>query len=42
MEMLYGKGSTAEVDKIMGTPVPWAKGLPLKAESFETEFYKKD
>jgi len=41
-EMPYGQGSTEEVDQIMGQPIPWAAGLPLKAESYETEFYKKD
>jgi DNA polymerase bacteriophage-type len=41
-EMPDGKGSTQEVDRIMGTPIPWAKGLPLKAESYETLYYKKD
>ena len=30
------------VNEIMGTPIPWAKGLPLKAESYVTKFYKKD
>lgn len=32
----------AEVNEIMGTPIPWAKGLPLTADSYETKFYKKD
>lgn len=31
-----------QVNQIMGEPIPWAKGLPLKAESYETKFYKKD
>ena len=31
-----------KVNEIMGTPIPWAKGLPLKAESYITKFYKKD
>jgi DNA polymerase len=31
-----------EINKIMGAPIKWAKGLPLKAESYETEYYKKD
>lgn len=30
------------VNKIMSEPIPWAKGLPLKAESYATKFYKKD
>lgn len=42
MEEPYGKGSLEEVNKIMGTTIPWAKGLPLKADSYECEFYKKD
>lgn len=27
---------------IMGQPIPWAPGLPLKAAGFVTNFYKKD
>lgn len=42
MQMPDGQGTLEEINKIMGTPIPWAKGLPLKAESFETLFYKKD
>lgn len=30
------------VNKIMSEPIPWAKGLPLTADSYETKFYKKD
>ena len=41
-EMPYGKGSLAEINEIMGRPIPWAKGLPLKADSYETTYYKKD
>lgn len=37
-----GTGSAEEVAAIMGEPIPWAKGLPLKAEGYETEFYRKD
>ena len=35
-------GSLKEVCQIMGQPLPWAKGLPLRADGFETGFYKKD
>lgn len=28
--------------EIMGTEVPWAPGLPLRADGYITEFYKKD
>lgn len=41
-EMPNGSGSVEEVNKIMSEPLPWAKGLQLKAESFETDYYKKD
>jgi DNA polymerase bacteriophage-type len=40
--MEEGKGSIEEVNRIMGEPIPWAKGLPLKAESYESYYYKKD
>jgi len=30
------------MDEIMARPVPWAEGLPLAAESFKTNYYKKD
>lgn len=36
---------TANLDtvcSIMGQPMPWAPGLPLKADGFLTEFYMKD
>lgn len=31
-----------EVCEIMGRPIHWAEGLPLSADGYETEFYKKD
>jgi DNA polymerase len=31
-----------EVKEIMGRPIEWAPGLPLRADAYETEFYKKD
>ena len=30
------------INRIMGEPVEWAKGLPLTADSYSTPFYKKD
>lgn len=36
------KGALHEVEQIMGEPIPWAMGLPLNAEGFETEYYRKD
>lgn len=35
------KGSLEEVCEIMGQPIPWAKGLLLKADGYETKYYKK-
>jgi DNA polymerase len=37
-----GFGRADEVAAIMGEPIPWAQGLPLRAEGYETEFYRKD
>lgn len=31
-----------DIDEIMGRPVDWAPGLPLKGEGFETYYYKKE
>lgn len=36
------KGTVKEITDIMSEPIEWAKGLPLKAEGYECEFYKKD
>ena len=35
-------GCLPEVEKIMGSEMPWAKGLPLNAEGYESDYYKKD
>lgn len=35
-------GSLEEVCNIMGQPMVWAEGLPLRADGFEAIFYKKD
>jgi DNA polymerase len=35
-------GSLKEVEDLMGLPIDWAKGLILRAEGFEGEFYKKN
>jgi len=42
LDVHLGFGSIDKVEKIMGTPIKWAPGLPLKAASFETDYYKKD
>ena len=31
-----------EMAEIMGQPIPWAPGLPLRADGYETPFYRKD
>lgn len=37
-----GTGSVEHVTGIMGRPIDWAPGLPLKAAGFECDFYQKD
>jgi DNA polymerase len=34
--------TVADVCRVMGMTPPWAKGLRLKADGYETDFYKKD
>ncbi|HEY9059311.1 MULTISPECIES: DNA polymerase [Oscillospiraceae] len=41
-EMRKGQGSLEELCGIMGQEIPWALGLPLRADGFETMFYKKE
>lgn len=31
-----------KITDIFGTPISWAEGLPLKGDTYETPFYKKD
>lgn len=39
----YNSGRGLEdVKQIFAEDIPWAKGLPLRGDGFETEFYKKD
>ncbi|MGQ4666821.1 DNA polymerase [Metabacillus halosaccharovorans] len=35
-------GSMENVEELMGQSIEWAPGLPLGADSFETDYYKKD
>ncbi|UTG84515.1 DNA polymerase [Bacillus paranthracis] len=42
LDVPNGEGSLKDVNRIMGEPIDWAPGLPLKAEGFECEFYQKD
>lgn len=41
-DMPASHGSIDEVNKIMAEPLSWTAGLPLSADSFETDYYKKD
>jgi DNA polymerase bacteriophage-type len=36
------KADLDKIEAIMGAPIDWAPGLPLKADGFISEFYKKD
>lgn len=42
IEKEIGEGSLEEVYEIMSRTIPWAKGLKLKADGFECEYYQKD
>ncbi len=42
LEMPKGAGCLAEATEIMGRPISWASGLSLRAEGYETSYYKKD
>ena len=40
-EPLDGR-SVEDVSVIMGKPLPWAPGLPLRGDGYECDFYMKD
>ncbi|MGU9966413.1 DNA polymerase [Bacillus sp. N1(2025)] len=42
LDVPRGKKELDKVEAIMGEPIPWAKGLPLTADGFITDYYKKD
>jgi DNA polymerase len=42
LEVERGVGSAEEVGQIMGEGIEWAPGLPLTADAFETDYYRKD
>ncbi len=42
LDVPYDFGSVKEVEEIMSKDIDWAPGLPLQAEGFETDYYKKD
>lgn len=42
LEVPHGVSSVEEICSIMAENPPWAKGLPLKADGYECEYYRKD
>lgn len=42
IEVRYGVSSKEEVMRLMSESISWAPGLPLNADAYETEYYKKD
>ncbi len=42
LDVPCGTGSLEKVVEIMGRDIDWAPGLPMQAEGFETDYYKKD
>lgn len=42
LDVPNGFGSLGKVNEIMGESIDWAPGLPLKADGFEADYYKKD
>ncbi len=41
-EVPIGVSSAEEISAIMSEPIEWAQGLPLKADAYECEYYRKD
>lgn len=41
-EVPIGVSSAKELGALMGEPISWAPGLPLKADAYECEYYRKD
>ena len=42
LEVPIGESSAEQVAEIMGQGIEWAAGLPLRADAFETDYYRKD
>jgi DNA polymerase len=42
LEVPIGSGTVEEINGIMGQPVAWAPGLPLKADGYSCSYYRKD
>lgn len=41
-EVEEGRSSAKELGLLMAESIPWAPGLPLKADAYECEYYRKD
>ena len=41
-EVPEGRSSAKELGELMAEPISWAPGLPLKADAYECEYYRKD
>lgn len=42
LDVPIGESSLDGVNRIMSEPIPWATGLPMNADGFETDYYMKD
>ncbi len=42
LDVPIGTGSLEHVTTVMGNPISWAPGLPMRAAGFECDFYMKD
>lgn len=42
LDVPHGFGSLKEVERVMSEPIDWAPGLPMGADGFETDYYRKD
>ena len=42
LDVPKGFGSLKEVEEVMSGPINWAPGLPMGADGFESDYYRKD
>lgn len=42
LEAPRGEHTPEEVAELMGRPIPWAPGLPLRADAYQCDYYRKD
>jgi hypothetical protein len=41
-ELIDGPRNVKTAEEVMGRPVSWAPGLPLRGDGFETQYYMKE